>query len=129
MEDLKDWYHTTLAFDRMQEVELLTQTYQVKFINFDLFKNVIGINYTDKIETVVLWFDAWQGNYIKNLWLHPSQKIISDDQTGLVISLELSINFELKQMIKSYGSAVKVLEPLHLKNEILEDLKKTLANY
>ena len=119
----------TFAFDRIKNLEILTSTFKIKNPKNDLFKNTIGINYSDNIEEIVLWFNNWQGNYIKTLPIHATQKIIADDQNGLIISIMVNINFELEQLIKSYGSAAKVIKPESLKLKIIEDFENTLNNY
>ena len=119
----------TFAFDRMQDFEVLFSICKIKNPKADLFKNTIGINYSVDIQDIVLWFNNWQANYIKTLPIHSSQKIISDDENGLIISLNVNVNFELEQIIKSYGSATRVIKPEFLKLKIIEDFEKTINNY
>lgn len=117
------------AFDRMQNLEALNSTFKIKNLQTDLFKNTIGINHSENIHEIILWFDTWQANYIKTLPLHSTQKIISEDKNGLTISINVTINFELEQLIKSFGSAIKVIEPDFLKIKIIEDLETSINNY
>jgi predicted DNA-binding transcriptional regulator YafY len=46
-----------------------------------------------------------------------------------MISINVNINFELEQLIKSYGSSVEVIEPEELRKNIKEDLEATLKFY
>ena len=119
----------TFAFDRIQNLEILTSTFKLKNQKTDIFKNTIGINHSDDIQEIILWFDSWQANYIKTLPLHSSQKIISENENGLTISINVNVNFELEQLIKSYGSAIKVIKPDFLKLKIIEDFEKTIQQY
>lgn len=119
----------TFAFDRIHNLEIVTSTFKLKNQKTDIFKNTIGINHSDDIQEIILWFDSWQANYIKTLPLHSSQKIISENENGLTISINVNVNFELEQLIKSYGSAIKVIKPDFLKLKIIEDFEKTIQQY
>ena len=60
---------------------------------------------------------------------HNSQNIISEDENGLKIEINVGINWELKEEIRKHGSLVKVLRPSHLVEEIKNELAKTLKQY
>ena len=119
----------TFAFDRIQNMETLTSTFKLKNQNIDLFKNTIGINHSEDVQEIVLWFNNWQANYIKTLPIHSTQKIISEDENGLTISIKVNVNFELEQIIKSYGSSTRVIKPEFLKLKIIEEFEKTIEIY
>ena len=119
----------TFAFDRIQYLEILKSTFKIKTQKTDLFKNTIGINHSEDIHEIVLRFNTWQANYVKTLPLHSTQKIIAENENGLTISINVNVNFELEQMIKSYGSSIKVIEPEFLKLKIIEDFEKTILEY
>lgn len=119
----------TFAFDRIQYLEILKSTFKIKTQKKDLFKNTIGINHSEDIHEIVLRFNTWQANYVKTLPLHSTQKIIAENENGLTISINVNVNFELEQMIKSYGSSIKVIEPEFLKLKIIEDFEKTILEY
>ena len=76
-----------------------------------------------------LWFSPLQGNYIKTQPQHTSQNTISNDASGLIISLKLIPNYELLQTLLSFGPEVKVLEPLSLQEQMKEMVKKTMKLY
>lgn len=126
--DKKDKFFS-FAFDRIQKLEVLQSTYTLKVSDTNFYKNTIGISYSQNIEKIVLKFDNWQANYIKTLPLHSTQEIISEDESGLMISINVNINYELEQLIKSYGSSVEVIEPKELRKNIKQDLQSTLKFY
>ena len=74
---------------------------------------------------VKLFFDY----FISNSGIHESQKIKSKDKTGTIIQLKLYINYELKQLLLSYGEGIKVLSPTYLSSEIEQRLSQTLSLY
>jgi len=119
------------GLDRIIDLEVLENTKAAKTkISTDIFKNIIGVSESHlEREKVVLKFTARQGRYIKSAPWHSSQKIISDNEEGLTISLKVGINWELKEEIKKNGMQVKVLEPQHLVDEIKKELIANLAQY
>ena len=119
------------ALDRIIDLQVLEDTKAVKTkISSDIFKNIIGVSESHlKPEKVILKFTARQGRYIKSSPWHSSQKIISDNEECLTISLKVGINWELKEEIKKNGLQVKVLEPQHLVEEIKEEVIANLAQY
>ena len=121
--------NTTFAFDRIQQLHILKNTFNSQPVNKKLFQNTIGVIYSDTIENVVLWFSPLQAKYVKTLPLHSSQQLMSEDEKGAVFSLKVNINLELEQLIKAYGSAVRVLQPESLKQTIIEECRKSLVQY
>ena len=77
----------------------------------------------------MLLFNSRQGLYVKSLPIHHSQNVISDDEDGLRIEINVGVNWELKEEIKKHGSLVRVIEPAHLVNEIKNDLSTSLEQY
>lgn len=124
--------YRTFGIDRIEKLEILTATFKRKLSENpnELFDNSIGITYSEEApEEIVLSFTPLQGKYIKSLPLHPSQQVLSDDNTALVISLSLIINFELIQKLLMYGERMKVLQPKKLGSKITDILKQTLKQY
>ena len=126
--DKKEKFYT-FAFDRIQKLEVLQKKFITKSSFANFYKNTIGISYSENIEKIVLKFDNWQAKYLKTLPLHSTQEIISEDENVIVISINVNINFELEQIIKSYGSSVEVIEPKDLRKTIKQDLQATLKFY
>ena len=131
---MKDQSHEirTYALDRIVLVEPSDVNYiKNTSINTETyFNNCIGINQmANKIEKIILKFTPVEGNYIKTQNLHHSQKIIKDNDKELTIKLELIINFELMSIILGYGSSVKVIQPQHLADKVIEISKNTIERY
>lgn len=94
------------------------------------FDHTIGvtINKSD-VKEIRLWFSRLQGNFIKTQHLHATQKIVSDTADGMVVTLQLIPNYELLQVLLSFGSQVKVLAPESLRDELKQTLLKSLSMY
>lgn len=119
------------SLDRIQELTTLDkEKFNFTGTKKGLFDNVIGISQPELTpEKVVLLFEPRQGRYIKSLPMHSSQNILSDNDFGLKIEITVGINWELKEEIKKHGSLVKVINPLHLVEEIKADLILILKAY
>lgn len=122
----------TFGVDRIENLKMETVAFKRnKHIDASkFFENIVGVNYSDKkIEKVVLSFSPLQGEYIKSLPIHASQKVIIDNDEELRIELTIVPNFEFNQKILSYGKTVKVLQPKWLADNIKEELQQAIDNY
>lgn len=122
----------TFAIDRIEELEILPDTFKrdKKLDVRENFKHVVGLVYSiNQLEEVELSFTAFQGNYIKSLPLHHSQKIIFDDDNELRVSYKIIPNYEFTQKILMHGNSVKVIKPEWLKVEIKGILKEAIESY
>lgn len=118
-----------LALDRMEGITEATARYRHDIATDDkaYFYHTIGISRgTGPVEDIQLMFTPAQGHYIKTLHLHHTQTIVRDNADGLVISLQLIQNYELCQLILSFMPNVKVLQPLSLRDKVVDMLRKGL---
>ena len=60
----------------------------------------------------------FQGNLLKTLPLHSSQKVISETPDEITFSYNLVVNFELKHRLLMMSTQAKVVKPLSLKKEM-----------
>ncbi len=122
----------TFGIDRIENLEVKAETFTPdKNLNpTQLFTQIIGLVFPNKpVEHVVLSFTPAQGNYIKTLPLHTSQKGLVDNAEECRISISVVPNYELIQEILKHGESVKVLEPLWLAEEIKAILKRAFERY
>ena len=121
------------AFDRIKGIEDVNVPYKFTDVNFfDYFEDMIGVSKDTRTEpqTVKLWVSAAQWPYIKTKPLHgATQRLVSLDEKGAVITIEVYLNYELEQQILSFGEKVKVLEPAELKERIKQRLTEAANNY
>ena len=112
----------TYALDRISDLTILPAKYQARtdFEGENHFKNCFGIVGRDdeKIEEVILSFTAHQGQYIKSLPLHHSQRVLIDDDKEFRISLNVYVTHDLVMELLSYAANMKVLQPVGLANEM-----------
>lgn len=122
----------TFAIDRLEEIELLTETFEPtrrEEIESN-FRNVIGLVYSEHdLQEVELSFTAFQGNYIRSLPFHSSQEILIDNDDEFRIRLKIKPNYEFTQKILMHGNTVKVTKPQWLADEIKAILTDAVNNY
>lgn len=95
------------------------------------FKDIIGVSkpWGVSVEEIRLWADKDLLPYIKTKPIHHSQVILEQDEEGGTIQISVIPNFELEQMLLSYGEGLKVIFPPSLEEKIRERIRKSLNNY
>ena len=109
----------TFGVDRIQELVVQSRTfeYDEELHPKENFRHTIGLTYSlAKPTRIVLSFTPAQGQYVKHLPLHSSQKELINNSEEYRIELYVVPNFELKQKIWSYGALVKVIVPAGLES-------------
>jgi len=117
----------TIPLDRIKKIDFQKEEYiENKIINFsEYFEDIIGVSRKpeDKPIKIKLLFNSKTAPYILTKPLHGSQKKLNYDEKGLIVQIEVIPNFELKQLILSYGDSVEILTPESYKKEIYETNK------
>ena len=121
-----------LALDRIETItpkKIPFKPYKGNDVQ-NYFDHSIGVTINNSgVTKIELWFSPSQSNYIKTQHLHASQEIISDDKTGMIVTLQLIPNYELLQILLAFGPECKVLAPLSLQEEVKGMLKRGLGLY
>ena len=106
--------------------------FQPAYINFtDYFDEMIGVSKDSNAEPtlVKLWVSPVSWPYVRTKPLHGTQKKVSEDATGAVITIEVYLNYELEQLILSFGENMEVLEPEWFREKIKMRIGKGLERY
>ena len=140
-EDKKFWYIIgktmtkdrliTLALDRIVDVRITDDEFdEIKFNSDDHFKYSFGITVED-VEplNVTIAFNADQGNYIKTLPIHNTQKIIEDTDETLIIQVTVKPSYEFYAKVLSYGDKAVILSPDHIKQQFKDIFEEALSRY
>jgi len=101
-------------------------------IDFDsYFNNLIGVtkNESDKASRVVLFIDKYNAPYVLTKPLHHSQQLLKETDQGIIIRIEVVLNFELEREILGFGECMKVLAPRILKSRIHKRLNMAIQKY
>jgi len=121
----------TFAVDRMAKVRITDkQIIEIDFNPNEYFKYSFGITVPkEKPIKVILLFTQNQGNYIKTLPIHETQKIISDNSKGLKVSILVKPTYEFYSKILSYGEDVKIVEPQSVVDGLKNKIKSAMKLY
>ncbi len=124
---------TNLALDRIITFEAAegiafippTETYDA------YFEDVIGVSKPiDAVcQFVKIKIDKLLWPYIDSKPLHPSQTVMERTDTYTTIQLEVVPNYEFYAQILGLGSAVEILEPREIRQEVKIKLKDMLGRY
>ena len=122
-----------LAIDRIINVKI-TEKIFIEKEEFDAesyFKDVIGVTVSPgiEVETIVLFVYRKHAPYVLTKPFHPSQKLISTDETGITISLAVQHNYELEKEILGLGDGIVVISPERLKRDIMRRLRNSMDQY
>ncbi len=140
--DKKRWYvlakkidgdkKKTYALDRIQNLEITDNTYiyPEDFSPRLYFENSFGIypNEDKEIEKVVIKATNPALNYIRTLPLHHSQKEEKHEEYS-IFKYKIKIDDEFKSELLKWGSSIKVLQPLSLRDDIVKEIKELSEIY
>ena len=121
------------SLDRVLEAQLTDTpfSYPKDFSPDVYFEGCFGVIRGDGtgIETVKIKASANQANYLRSLPLHPSQKETERNANHSIFTLQVRPTFDFQQELLWNGDALEVLEPLWLRNEVAETVKRMWNNY
>lgn len=123
-----------LALDRIIHVKPNTELPYRMNADFDsekYFKNTIGVSVEPNSPGIYteLFITKKHAPYVETKPFHSSQKTISSDYYGIVISLKVHHNFEFEKLILGLADGVKVIKPESLKRKIKTRMAETLDAY
>ena len=124
----------TLALDRITEFqELPHEPYQAhEGVDFDrYFNDLLGVTKSekDRPHKVVLQVDKYHAPYVLTKPIHHSQTVLKEDEHGLIIRIDVVINFELEREILGFGECMKVLAPRLLAAKVKKRLEAAALGY
>jgi predicted DNA-binding transcriptional regulator YafY len=131
--DPKEDRFKTFGLERMQEPALtatpVSGDRRSQFLALKEAALGVFVSPEDEVERIVLRIQAAMAPYIRTVPIHQSQKILDEDETGLLVELQLIVNPELERELLSYGEQLEVLEPEHLREKIRARAEKLLETY
>lgn len=122
----------TFGLDRISDLDINNKSFKKESYDpqkaFEYSFGIIAPN-GEEPQEIVLAFDWHQGNYIKALPLHPSQKIVSENDQELIISVFVVPTYDFEREILSYGERVRILEPESFRTKIKAEVGDMLKNF
>lgn len=124
----------TLALDRIISFQELHKEVFVPYngVDFDrYYSDLLGVTKSerDRGQKVILFIDKSNAPYVLTKPLHTSQQVLSKDDKGIIIRIDVVINFELEREILGFGESVKVLAPRLLMSHIKRRIQASLNHY
>ena len=116
------------SLDRVLEAQLTDEpfSYPKDFSPEVYFEGCFGVIRGDGtgIETVKIKVSANQANYLRSLPLHPSQEETESNAYYSIFTLQVRPTLDVLQELLWNGDALEVLEPLWLREEIADVVKR-----
>lgn len=122
------------AFDRINSFIPVHKEYKSNTIcDFnEYFDEMVGVSRGDNAgpEKIVININSTLVPYITTKPFHGTQRVIQRSQDGSVtIQLDVIINYELEQLLLSYGEGIEIVSPLSLREKIHGRIVRCLKNY
>lgn len=131
--DLDKKEFRTFGLDRLYALNITQTKFQhtQKIDPNEYFENSFGIIGPGdrKVEDIKLVFTQNQGNYVRTMPLHKSQKITYDKNGEMHVELRLIPTYDFLMEILFHAEYVKVLEPQSLVDALKEKLQKMAGIY
>lgn len=135
MEDGQKGLIRYYALDRIEDIkENAKAEFRPTDIDFgEYFFNVVGVTIPDggKPQTITLSVRKKEYPYIETKPLHITQEKISENDESVTITIEVMVNFELKQLLLSHADYLTVTAPQSLRDEmklLIEQMRKNYAD-
>jgi len=124
----------TLALDRMIAVRRLPEQKFVEYggVAFDrYYDELIGVTRSEKDRThkVILFVNKENAPYVLTKPIHHSQTLLREDTEGIIICIDVVLNFELEREILGFGEFMRVLAPRQLVSGIRKRLQRSAEQY
>jgi predicted DNA-binding transcriptional regulator YafY len=125
---------TPFALDRIERLDLLQTKYIMnESVDFETyFDEMVGVTISSnkEVEEVLLLIDVEQLPYVLSKPIHKSQRLVKTNEDGsAIIVIHVIPNFELIQLLLSFGERVTILSPASLRQEIIGRIEKNMKNY
>ncbi|HBH05563.1 MAG TPA: hypothetical protein DDX92_03040 [Flavobacteriales bacterium] len=128
----KQYMYKIFGLERISELQVKEEKFTPKkdFSPDAYFKYSIGITADQSAEPQKVVFECNEilSKYLTSQPIHSSQRIKSGKDKTLV-ELKVIITYELIEMLLGFGEDVKVLQPVSLRNDLIDKLNRTLQQY
>lgn len=122
-----------LALDRIEDLEQSAES----AMSFDdeeithFFEEVVGVtvNSGERAQLVRLYVDDRNAPYVLTKPIHQSQKLLEQNEKGIIISINVQLNFELERELLGFGDSIRVISPESLKTRIKKRLCGAVMQY
>ena len=118
----------TFAVERIQSAKLTNRRFEVPpDFNFEEFRQTAFNMIWGEPQEVKIRFSAAQAPYIRERTWHPGQKIETDGDGSIILTLHVADLDEVKRWLIGFGAEAAVLTPEELQMEIADECRR-MAN-
>jgi len=119
----------TFAVERIEHLSVLDEAFEPHADSGgDVFPHSLGV-YSGPPEPVDLEFASKMAPYILEREWHRTQTVEKRQDGSVRVRLQVSVDWALRNWILSFGGDVRVIEPKHLAQQILETLEEARRQY
>lgn len=136
-----DWF--LIAFDtfrndfrlfligRIQQMKLLKEKFErdESFSIEDWIDSGFQLYAGGDTEEVAIWFSVNKAQFIRERRWHPSQTIEEKPDGSLVLHLKTGGLVEVRNWVLPFGDDAEVLQPISLREDITEEIRRISARY
>jgi len=122
----------TFGLDRVTALDSTNDSFtKRKDFEPDLFfRYSFGITeHAEQPQSIELWCSPILSKLLLRQPLHATQKKVKEQETGTTFKFRLLITEDLIQLLLSYNTHVRVLQPQRLRDELVQRLQATLNRY
>lgn len=125
---------TNLALDRIVSIDY---DFNLPYIEEDFdaesyYKDIIGVTVNSGLQPrrIELWIDASNAPYVITKPLHPSQRLIKENEDhSIIIHLFILPNYEMERLLLGFGDSIEILRPEGLRNRMKKILQRAISRY
>lgn len=118
----------TFALERIRAVTTLDETFTPRAEPGEPFPHALAMH-AGRREHIVIEFDARVAPYIRARDWHPTQRLQSDVDGSVRLTLDVCTDRALRSWILSFGPLARVVSPTALAEQILEELDEAREKY
>lgn len=106
-------------------IKVYKNTFQISKEVETILNNAISIWFSDDEPfKVTLQIDNHVAKFFKEKPISTTQKIVSENDDFLIVSVLATSDWEIIPIVKSWIPFVKVLDPIHINEKVIEEAKK-----
>ena len=118
---------------KLKQVEFFLRSFIMSIsLNLDVESHILGFqslfdNYKKPKYRVEILVSPQQAKYFKDKKWLKSQKILSDDNEGLLIEYQINNDMEILPLVKKWLPDIEIISPKKLRDRLYRDIDKFLS--
>ena len=115
----------TFAVDRIQSANLTDRRFDIPpDFNFEEFRKTAFNVIWGEPQEVTIRFSPVQAPYIRERTWQPSQRIVTEPDGSIILTLNVGDLWEVKRWLIGFGADAEVLKPAELANDIIHECEE-----